>query len=88
MRARKKPVEVECIRYDPPNNCHEVWDFCGWDWKDHDPSDCGRHAEVLLETYNGFVPAHPGDYIIRGVEGELYPCDADIFAKTYEVVEE
>ena len=41
-----------------------------------------------IHTPEGIVTASPGDYIIRGVNGELYPCKPNIFAKTYEPIEE
>lgn len=39
---------------------------------------------VLIKTLEGTMEARPGDWIIRGVKGELYPCKPDIFAVTYE----
>ena len=44
--------------------------------------------KVQVRTLEGVMTASPGDYIIRGVDGELYPCKPDIFEKTYEKVEE
>jgi hypothetical protein len=41
-----------------------------------------------IKTLNGVVRAGPGDWIVRGVKGELYPCAPDIFAATHEAVEE
>lgn len=41
-----------------------------------------------IHTLEGVMTASPGDYIVRGVDGELYPCKPDIFAKTYEPIEE
>jgi hypothetical protein len=41
-----------------------------------------------IETREGEVVAYEGDVLMRGVEGELYPCDPEIFAETYELVEE
>ncbi|TVT89297.1 polysaccharide transporter [Haloferax volcanii] len=43
---------------------------------------------VEVETREGTVVAEPGDYLLIGVEGEVYPCDADIFEKTYDRVVE
>lgn len=43
---------------------------------------------VYIETLEGTHRADPGDYIITGIAGERYPCKPDIFAKTYEEVEE
>jgi hypothetical protein len=40
-----------------------------------------------IHTREGTVVAEPGDYIIRGVEGEVYPIDADVFEQTYEVTD-
>lgn len=51
------------------------------------PGAVTRDGECLLiATLEGVMRANPGDWIIRGVNGELYPCKPDIFAKTYEGV--
>ena len=46
----------------------------------------GLH-ELHIPTLEGAMTASPGDWIIRGVQGEFYPCKPDIFAETYEPVE-
>lgn len=43
---------------------------------------------VDIETLEGTMHASPGDWIIRGVKGEIYPCKPDIFETTYEAVED
>lgn len=43
---------------------------------------------VYINTLEGRMYAHPGDWIITGVNGEKYPCKPDIFEKTYELVAE
>lgn len=43
--------------------------------------------EMIIETLEGKLKASPGDWIIKGINGELYPCKPDIFAKTYEEVD-
>lgn len=43
--------------------------------------------ELRIGTLEGPLTVSPGDYIIRGVKGEIYPCKPDIFAATYEEVE-
>lgn len=43
---------------------------------------------IRIETLEGTMEARPGDWIIRGIKGELYPCKADIFEKTYEILGE
>lgn len=42
---------------------------------------------ISIKTLEGVMAAHPGDYIIRGAAGEIYPCKADIFVETYESVQ-
>ena len=44
----------------------------------------GVVVEAIISTLEGTMIASEGDYIIRGVKGELYPCKPDIFAATYE----
>lgn len=43
---------------------------------------------LLIDNREGIMHAETGDYIIKGVNGEFYPCKPDVFAKTYEAVEE
>lgn len=52
------------------------------------PDDPEYVNHILISTLEGDMKALPGDYIIRGVSGEFYPCKPDIFEKTYEPVEE
>lgn len=42
---------------------------------------------IYIETLEGTMEARPGDWIIRGVNGELYPCKPDVFEKTYEIID-
>lgn len=86
MKYRKKPVEVEAFRFGrdiPPAWYTEALMaakcVC-----------CGIGSDdfrVEIHTLEGTMVARIGDYIIRGVKGEIYPCKADIFEMTYEVVE-
>lgn len=46
-----------------------------------------EEAEQLIETLEGTMKANPGDWIIQGIEGELYPCKDRIFKQTYELVD-
>ncbi len=46
-----------------------------------------RGALAIIATLEGDMEAQPGDWIIQGVKGELYPCKPDIFAATYEPAE-
>lgn len=77
MRYRKKPVEVEAVRWNG-NNHKEVIDFAeNKIWFD-------RLGNIWIATLEGDMVAKKGDYIIKGVQGEYYPCKPDIFAETYE----
>lgn len=92
-KYRKRPVVVEAVQYDPPRNCEEVWRFLGWPWPQPDPIDskyhddeCDETVPVYIDTLEGLMQCNPGDFIIRGVAGEFYPCKPDIFEQTYEAV--
>lgn len=92
-RFRKKPVVIEAVRYDGTKASFDaIWDWmkgddpdspmCGYSGPDDDhPGDFG------IKTLEGNMTASPGDWVIRGVRGEFYPCKADIFDLTYEPVE-
>lgn len=81
MKYKKKPVVVEAIQF-VGNNFNEVEQFA----KGKTLYDIlGR---FYIDTLEGEMLVSKGDYIIKGVEGELYPCKPDIFHKTYEEVEE
>ena len=89
MKYRKKPVVVEAIKWDGLN-VSEIKDFCGkavriviYDsaWK---ARVLGAKADIFIDTLEGSHHASVGDYIIKGVNGEFYPCKPDIFEKTYE----
>lgn len=83
---RKKPVEIEAIRFeDTPEVLTELSDFIDnqdlrVDYKDPE------NPVIKIETLEGTMNASVGDYIIKGVNGEFYPCKPDIFSKTYEEV--
>ena len=86
MKYRKKPVVVEAIQW-RENNWEEVLKFLG-DADYYYISDLDGPVVLVIETLEGRINAHPGDYIIRGVAGEYYPCKPDIFEQAYEAVEE
>jgi len=84
MRYRKKPVVVEAIQYWPGQTCRQVAEFMAVSHNEH---DCFDDAEWAVETLEGLMWAHPGDWIVRGVEGEFYPVKPSIFDATYEAAE-
>lgn len=93
MRYRKKPVIVEAIQYDGSNG-EKVKEWAGDNkkiWEEYDvyvsPPGVST-CRIKVITLEGKMYAYPGDWIIRGIEGEYYPCKPSIFEKTYEVVED
>lgn len=75
---RKKPVVIEAIQYNGKNKV-EIQRFMG------------RYLDELVKglkipTLEGDMFASVGDYIIKGVKGEFYPCKPDIFSQTYEEI--
>ena len=79
-KYRKKPVVVEAVQW-KWHNGPEIEEFMGWPY--------GSAPDILiLETREGLMYVSYGDWIIKGVNGEFYPCKPDIFEKTYERVEE
>lgn len=81
-RFRKRPVEIEAIRVgDGPYKKAAEW--CGGTII---TSDGRRVVGILIKTLEGDMLANLGDWIIRGVKGEHYPCKPDVFDATYERV--
>lgn len=84
MKYRKKPVVIEAILWD--GDKEKVNDFMGLT-DNHKTANHGFAQEkVFIQTLEGVVTASMGDYIIKGVKGEFYPCKPDIFKETYEEV--
>ena len=77
----KKPVKVQAVQW-TGDNYEEIANFVG--------HNSFRHSfekdSVIIETLEGNHYARKGDWIIRGINGEFYPCKPDIFEKTYEEV--
>lgn len=80
-KYRKKPVVIEAIQNQ--HNPDEVATFFGQDT--HFGYNDGVWAIITLE---GTMEAQPGDWIIKGIKGEFYPCKPAIFEATYEEVED
>lgn len=81
QKFRKKPVVIEAVRYDG-TNLKELENFVGGLRYGEGP------YEIFIPTLEGMMQISVGDYVIRGVRGEHYPCKPDIFEKTYDKVEE
>jgi len=78
VKFRKKPVVIEAVQFTGRNDA-EVMAFCPIAV---DPED--RGPSLIIPTLEGNHKALPGDWIIKGVKGEFYPCKPDIFAATYD----
>lgn len=85
-KYRKKPVVIEAVEFKGFENIEEVQKFMKGSIKLNFPSDNENDVYLLIDTLEGTMIAKIGDYIIKGVNGEYYPCKADIFHKTYEEV--
>lgn len=91
MKYRKKPVIIEAFQFDG-----DLQDRAGTfyvpEWAEKAYKDGTMYftdpaSELYIDTLEGTHHASVGDYIIRGVNGEIYPCKPDIFQKTYEMEE-
>ena len=90
----KKPVEIEAIQL-KENNIIEVFDFLdGANYKEtrsvEELKDFSqwvlKQGYIEINTLKGIMKVSFGDYIIKGVKGEFYPCKPDIFQATYKEV--
>lgn len=93
-KYRKKPVVVEAVRW-TGSNLEEIRNFVGSDLIEEcvELFDIKRTlkemlVDIAIDTLEGTMRVDYGDYIIKGVQGEFYPCKPDIFLATYEEVME
>ena len=85
MKFRKKPIVVEAMQFTNETK-NQVFNFVS----------CNRYADfdsknnpiLVIETLEGDMVTSLGDWVIKGVNGEFYPCKPNIFEKTYEKVED
>jgi hypothetical protein len=91
-KATKKPVEIDYCVWNG-DNLFEIITFTGGKpdlksstsrskWEDY--CDLVKRAGFKIKTLEGWMDANIGDYIIKGVKGEFYPCKPDIFKLTYD----
>jgi hypothetical protein len=94
-KYKKLPVEIEAFRYDGALKASDGRYYVP-DWAakafENGTMYCSEFegsppCELFIKTLEGDVHASVGDYIIKGVNGEFYPCKPDIFEKTYEEVD-
>ena len=82
MKFRKKPVVVEAMLFDG-DNWLNISDWCKGEVAIQKAKRC-----IVVHTIDGSMRADPGDWIIKGIKGEFYPCKNDVFEQSYEPVEE
>lgn len=85
MKFRKKPVVIEAEPFTLENKdraFHFIRCTAEPDW------DADNNPIIKIQTLEGVMTAQLGDWIIKGVNGEFYPCKPDIFEKTYEAVDD
>ncbi|MGL5383925.1 MAG: hypothetical protein ACRDCC_10620 [Culicoidibacterales bacterium] len=92
MKYRKKPVVIEAVRLERTKEslvrAHEFMGNYEIATRISESNDeITRACGINVETDHGDMTAYFGDYIIKGVRGELYPCKTDIFEETYEAME-
>lgn len=95
MRARKKPVEIEFFKYDGDFK-YQDGKYCIPDWAveafDNDVLYYGYGQdepwELSVKTHQGYVNVNVGDYVIKALDGELYPCNPKTFLETYDIIPE
>ena len=85
MKVRKKPVEVEAYKID---SMEPLPEWLHTAIKEGDIYESIIPEGLAIETLKGTMYAKLDDYIIRGVHGELYSCKPDIFAETYDILQE
>lgn len=85
MKYRKRPVVIDAWQWDGENPFLSQPEWCA---PGNGMAFDHKEGQVQIATKEGVMRASPGDWIIRGVQGEFYPCKPDIFAATYEAASE
>jgi hypothetical protein len=100
-RYRKKPVEIEAMQMPltaaDPQQANDLYHWVEYHIGsvpppgDDDDPRCGISIDpgdgmIVIRTLEGDMKVSLGDWVIRGVQGEFYPCKPDIFAATYDAV--
>jgi len=89
MKYRKKPVVIEAVQF-TGSNPDEIRAFCGdkviinYDDSRWEIGVGAPIAIITIPTLEGTMAVSAGDFVIKGIQGEFYPCKPDIFEQTYE----
>ena len=89
-KYRKRPVEIEALQLHMSNMDSLIQQMRrdGYEVETHSEPPMRAITGIKIKTLEGVMLANIGDYIIKGVQGEYYPCKPDIFEKTNEPVVE
>ena len=95
MKYRKKPLVINAIQWNE-NNLKEVMEFMGSEFRYDENTNYITNKfiyykstkKLFINTLEGKMEVAKGDYIIKGIKGEFYPCKPYIFMKTYDEVKE
>ena len=88
-KYRKKPVVIEAVQYKGSGNIGGMTPASLWEaLKDGTLYATNGMDPFIVKTLKGSLTVAPGHWIIKGVQGELYPCKPDIFEQTYDLVED
>lgn len=89
-KYRKRPVEIEALQLHMSNMDGLIQQMRrdGYEVETHSEPPMRAITGIKIKTLEGVMLANIGDYIIKGVQGEYYPCKPDIFEKTNEPVVE
>lgn len=85
-KYRKKPVVIEAIQY-TGDNFKEIEELINDSPTNREILFRPASERLVIRTLEGDMEANKGDFIIKGIQGEFYPCKPDIFEATYEKVE-
>lgn len=90
QKYRKKPVEIEALQLHMSNMEPLITQMRrdGYEVETHSEPPMRAITGIKIKTLEGTMQANFGDWIIKGVQGEYYPCKPDIFEKTYDLVSE
>ena len=84
-KFRKKPIVIEAMHH---TGDESIGPILAWAGRTEDRLVWGEGGRIHIRTLEGEMQARVGDWIIKGVAGEFYPCKPDIFKATYEAVED
>jgi hypothetical protein len=87
MKYKKKPIVIDAFRLGVDEMENWAWELRNTTITFIFSGDTKTKPQALISTLEGNMTANYGDYIIKGVAGEVYPCKPDIFKATYELAE-